>query len=168
MGGTMASMLVGSKSWLVRLATWLGCGRAPLAPGTVGTLGAIPLVILMALIGHWPYLIMTTFLCYLTIEVAEKYEVQFDVMDAKEVVIDEVAGYAVAMAWLPLTWQAFLASFILFRLLDMIKPFPINMIDRHGRGGVGVVADDLLAGIVTNIALQVVFVQTTWLGVQFS
>ena len=84
--------------------------------------------------------------------------------DPKEVVIDEVAGFLVAMTWLPLSWSSFLAAFLLFRLFDVWKPLFIGYLDKNVKGGLGIVADDLAAGIVTNIILQVVYQQTDWLG----
>lgn len=88
--------------------------------------------------------------------------------DRSEVVIDEVAGFLVTMTWLPMSWQALLAGFALFRALDILKPPPIGWMDKRIRGGVGVVADDLVAGIIANAALQFVFVHTPWLGYQLN
>ena len=96
--------------------------------------------------------------------VAEAYEQLMSTHDAKEVVIDEVAGYLVAMTWLPLTWQSFVFSFLLFRCLDICKPYPIGFLDKNIKGGMGVVVDDIAAGLVSNVVLQWVFLQTHWLG----
>lgn len=163
----MSWFAVRKESWSERLATWFRCGRSPKAPGTVGTLGAIPLVLLFSFTGQWGYLALTVIFCFVAIEVSDAFEKQHNCHDAKEIVIDEVAGFLVAMAWLPMTWQSFAAGFTLFRVLDALKPWPISWVDRNGRGGMGVVADDLLAGIITNIVLQIVFVQTEWLGLQW-
>lgn len=157
-----------AQSWIVRWATWFGLGRLPHAPGTLGTLGAVPVVVVFYLFGHWSYLVAVALFSYFAIEVAEGYEKKYQTHDPKEVVIDEVAGFVVAMAWLPFTWQSFLYAFLIFRFLDVVKPYPIRWVDEKARGGLGVVADDLLAGIITNIILQFVFVKTTWLGVQWA
>lgn len=77
--------------------------------------------------------------------------------DPSEVIIDEVAGFLIAMAWLPPSWIYVLLAFILFRALDILKPFPISFLDQKIKGGVGVMADDMVAGIVTNVILQTVF-----------
>jgi len=68
------------------------------------------------------------------------------------------------MTWLPMTWQSMLFGFVLFRVLDILKPFPIGFIDKKVQGGLGVIADDVVAGLIANIALQVVYSQTNWLG----
>jgi phosphatidylglycerophosphatase A len=81
-------------------------------------------------------------------------------------VIDEVIGFLITMTWLPMTWQAYLAGFLLFRVLDIFKPFPIGYLDEKVPGGLGVVADDVAAGMIANIILQVVLVKTAWLGMQ--
>lgn len=77
--------------------------------------------------------------------------------DPSEVIIDEVAGFLIAMAWLPSSWVYVILAFILFRILDIFKPFPISMMDRKIKGGVGIMADDMMAGIVTNVVLQILF-----------
>jgi phosphatidylglycerophosphatase A len=100
--------------------------------------------------------------------VCEAYELQYQSHDNPEVVIDEVAGYLVAMFWMPHTWQAFLISFFLFRFLDILKPPPLSWIDQGVRGGFGVVLDDLVAGVIVNLVMQVIYTKTTWLGVQWS
>lgn len=148
------------------LATFFYLGRAPLMPGTVGTLGAIPLVFAFSLTGLYGYSALTFVFTLLAVRVADKYESMVQDHDSKEVVIDEVVGYLVAMFWLPHTWQSFLFAFIIFRALDIIKPFPINLLDQRASGGFGTVVDDLAAGVVTNVALQFVYTQTNWLGVQ--
>ena len=99
-----------------------------------------------------------------SIWVSHLYEKQTGLHDSKEVVIDEVVGFLVAMTWLPLTWQAFLAAFILFRIFDIWKPLFIGQLDRKVTGGFGVVMDDVAAGLVTNVILQWVFHRTNWLG----
>lgn len=149
------------------LATFFYLGKAPLMPGTVGTLGAIPLVIIFNQAGIHAYTIMTFIFVLLGVRVTDQYESAVQDHDSKEIVIDEVAGYLLAMFWLPHTWQAFLYSFLLFRFLDIVKPFPMNYLDRRIQGGFGVMVDDLAAGVITNLALQIVFTQTDWLGVQY-
>ena len=150
------------------LATFFYLGRAPLMPGTVGTLGGIPVVILLSWAGVYGYIFLTFALALVAVKVADKYEQLVQDHDSKEVVIDEVLGYAVTMFWLPHTWQAFLAGFVVFRFLDIVKPYPISLLDRRVQGGFGTVVDDLLAGVIANIALQFVYTQTNWLGVQYA
>lgn len=139
------------------IGTWFGCGLSPVMPGTVGTLGAIPLVWLFARWGEFSYMLATFALVVVAMIVAQLYEnVIADEHDPSEFVLDEVAGFLITMTWVPLTWQFVVLGFVLFRVLDIVKPFPISWIDRRIPGGVGAVADDLAAGIVANILLQIV------------
>lgn len=98
--------------------------------------------------------------------IAQRYETFTAAHDPGEVVIDEVAGYVIAMTWLPLTWQSFVAAFVVFRFFDILKPYPINRIDQKVSGGLGTMLDDVAAGLVSNILLQVVYQNTSWLGVR--
>lgn len=78
--------------------------------------------------------------------------------DPGAIVIDEVVGMAVALLGLPLTPATIIGGFILFRLLDIIKPFPVGWLDRRLSGGTGIVADDVAAGIIANLILRVLLV----------
>ena len=109
-------------------------------------------------------MVATFVLVVFSIVVSSLYEQEFQRHDAKEVVIDEVAGFAVAMLWLPITWQSFVAAFVLFRFFDILKPPPIRQVDQKVPGGLGVVADDVLAGAFTNLLLHWLSHQTGWLG----
>jgi phosphatidylglycerophosphatase A len=140
--------------------------RVPKGPGTYGTLVAVPLAFLLLKAGPVPYMVAVFLFMVLAIFIAQAYENHHGVHDAKEIVIDEVAGFMIAMTWLPSTWQAFLAAFVVFRTLDISKPFPIGKIDRQVKGGLGVVADDVAAGLITNFFLQVVYTHTALLGAQ--
>jgi phosphatidylglycerophosphatase A len=146
-----------SGGFIWNLGTWFGCGQSRRAPGTVGTIGALPLVWLIALAGEFPYMGFTLAFAAVSILIAQKFEDDFGEgrHDLPEFVMDEVAGFLVTMAMVPFTWTYVLAGFLLFRLLDILKPYPISWFDRKVPGGVGVVADDLLAGIVANVILQV-------------
>jgi phosphatidylglycerophosphatase A len=75
-----------------------------------------------------------------------------------------VVGYVIAMTWLPLTWQSFLAAFVVFRFFDILKPGPIRRIDQRVKGGLGTVLDDVAAGLVSSVILQVLLRETHWLG----
>ena len=86
--------------------------------------------------------------------------------DRQEIVIDEVAGFLITMAMIPLTWQTWVAGFLLFRFFDAVKPWPISVLDKKVKGGLGVVVDDVAAGLAANLILQVLITKTDWLGVQ--
>ena len=81
--------------------------------------------------------------------------------------IDEIVGYLIAMTWLPLNWISLGLAFVLFRFFDILKPWPIREIDQRVGGGLGVVVDDVAAGIAASLILQVIYVQTNWLGSQW-
>jgi phosphatidylglycerophosphatase A len=150
-------------SFVEIFATWFGCGKAPKAPGTFGTLGAIPLVWAFTLAGPINYLLLSMIFTVVAIFVAHLQELQSGRHDDKSVVIDEVAGLLVTMAWVPFSWTYVILGFALFRLFDIWKPFPISYIDKKIGGGVGCVGDDLVAGILGNIILQVILKQG-WIG----
>lgn len=155
-----------ARSFLVQLATVFGVGRLPKGPGTWGTLAAVPLVVLLLWAGPFWHMGFAVLFLPVSILAAEMFEQESGTHDSKAIVIDEVIGYVIAMTWLPLTWQSVLAGFVLFRCLDILKPYPISVLDREMKGGVGVVVDDVAAGIITNIVLQFVASHTMWLGVQ--
>lgn len=148
--------------------TFFGLGRLPIASGTWGTLGAIPVVLLFAQAGPYGYMGLTLVLSFLAIVAADLYQKRVGGHDKSEIVIDEVAGYLVTMTWVPLTWQSIVIGFFLFRILDILKPYPIGKLDEKVKGGFGVVVDDLAAGVVGNIILQLVFTHTDWLGRQLA
>lgn len=154
-----------SQRFISTLATGFYLGYAPKAPGTFGTLLGIPLAFLFFFFGAYGYMIATFLFILFSVFIAEMYEKGQDTHDNSEIVIDEVAGFLVTMVWLPMTWQSLVAGFVLFRVLDAAKPFPINLVDRKIKGGLGVVADDILAGVIANILLQLVYTNTDWLGV---
>ncbi|MGE0763566.1 MAG: phosphatidylglycerophosphatase A [Bdellovibrionales bacterium] len=153
-------------TFITYFATWFGLGRLKPAPGTWGTLGAAPLVLVFVALGPYAYLAMTVGFAAVAMLVAHLYEQTHEGHDRSEVVIDEVAGFLVTMAWLPMTWQSWLLGFALFRVLDALKPPPISWVDRRIPGGVGVVADDLVAGVLANFILQMIYANTAWLGAQ--
>jgi phosphatidylglycerophosphatase A len=131
--------------WVI-LAAWGPCGYVPVAPGTAGTLGAIPLW--WALRGLSLPLYGLTLVAFIALaswasHLAGRY---WKVADASPIVIDEVAGYLVTMALVPWSWQAALVGFVLFRLYDVVKPWPASAFDRM-KNGFGVVMDDVVAGV---------------------
>ncbi len=148
---------------ILLLATWFGCGKSPIAPGTVGTLGALPLVWALAQLPPLSYMFATIILVVVAIFVSQMHEAITGKHDLGEVVIDEVAGFAVTMTLVPFTWPYVALGFVIFRILDALKPFPISYVDRQVKGGIGIVGDDLVAGILSNIILQVVL-QNRWLA----
>ncbi len=156
------------KTLIECLATGFYVGRIRKAPGTWGTLWGVPLFLLLSLFHPLTYMAITLILVGVAIWVSHLYELHTERHDSQEIVIDEIVGFLVTMTWLPATWQSLLAGFMVFRFLDITKPFPIRTIDRRMRGGIGTVADDLVAGLVANVILQIVYSETPWLGVQLN
>jgi phosphatidylglycerophosphatase A len=164
--GKGRASLSGMRKIMMKIATvWdIGVGRR--GPGTWGTLAAVPLYVVLSFLPWWAYMVSTLGLIVLAIVASEIYEQESGTHDLPQVVIDEVVGFLVTMVLIPRTWQSILAGFFLFRVLDIWKPFPIRWVDRRVHGGVGVVADDLLAGVIANLILQVLYTQTYLLGLR--
>ena len=141
--------------WVLFLATGCGTGKSPVAPGTLGTL---PGLLLAWYVSGWHIGLQAPFLigfCLLAVWLAHRAA---DLMGAKDpgaIVIDEIAGMLVACAGLPLTATNIVILFILFRLFDIFKPFPVGWLDKHLDGGLGIVADDLAAGILANLVFRI-------------
>lgn len=142
------------KSFLKLIATFFNVGRISKAPGTLATIATIPLFVLLSYLSDINYLMLTMAIIILGIFAAQAYESDATEHDSKEIVIDEVAGFLITMALVPCTWKAILLGFALFRLLDIFKPWPISVLDRKVKGGVGVMVDDIAAGIVASVAIQ--------------
>ena len=136
------------------VAFGFGVGLVPVAPGTFGTLLAIPLVVLLAFLSAWLYAIVCVALVGTAIMVAGRVEHQLGQQDSGVIVIDEVAGFVVAMAFLPVKLWVVVMAFAIFRVLDIFKPPPIDWIERRFKGGVAIVADDVVAGLLTNAAVH--------------
>lgn len=136
------------RKWQHWVATAGGAGLSPKAPGTVGTLAAFPLVWLLGLLPLWQSAGLIVLLCLLGIYVSEVTSRDLAVDDHGGIVIDEVAGFAITMWALPQNAYLFVAGFVLFRLLDITKPWPVRVFDQHVRGGLGVMADDIVAGLL--------------------
>lgn len=137
-------------------ATWFGSGRMPKAPGTWGSLAALPFAWGLALAGGWPLLLAASLACFLVGWWASAvYVRRTGISDPSEVVIDEVAGQWLVLAAAPTEPLLYLAGFALFRLFDITKPWPIRWADRHIHGGLGVMLDDMLAGVFGAALLSV-------------
>jgi phosphatidylglycerophosphatase A len=127
-------------------ATWFGCGFVPKAPGTAGTLGAIPLYLVLRSHGPWVVVLASAVLGLLGVAAASRIVLDRGQEDPQIVVVDEVAGVLLTLAFAPLTWKAVVAGFVLFRIFDQWKPWPANAAERLPRGW-GVMADDIVAGL---------------------
>jgi phosphatidylglycerophosphatase A len=137
------------------LGTWFGCGRVPIAPGTAGTIGAVPLYLLIR--GYGPLVVLAVAAVITAIGVWASYVVieQTKLKDPQIVVIDEVAGVLVTLAVAPLTWRALIVGVVLFRIFDQFKPWPANVAEKRLPGGWGVMMDDIAAGVWGALVLLV-------------
>jgi phosphatidylglycerophosphatase A len=135
------------------LATWFGCGLVPIAPGTMGSLGAIPLYLLVAMGGRGAVAVAALVITAVGVWAGSVVASDLGVEDPQIVVIDEVAGMLVVM--LPVavpSWQAVVVGFVLFRVLDTLKPWPVSLLERLPSGW-GIVADDVGAGALGAMAM---------------
>lgn len=138
------------------LATGLGCGYSPVAPGTAGSLLAVLIYLLLSLLAV-PLLIYIAICLLVTVVgcfVAERAGRHFGVVDAQQIVIDEVAGLLISMTATDLSFRSLILGFTLFRIFDIFKPWPASYFDSTAQGGFGVVMDDVAAGVYTLICLQ--------------
>jgi phosphatidylglycerophosphatase A len=132
----------------------LGAGLFPVAQGTVGTLVGIPLVILLAQLNSYGGAVVIFLFIILAVWSSHVSSSLLANEDPAEVVIDEVAGFLITFFLLPFSWLHLCFGFVLFRLFDILKPFPVRRLEKL-KGGLGIVADDLLAGVYANLCLRI-------------
>ncbi|MFI4918003.1 MAG: phosphatidylglycerophosphatase A [Legionellales bacterium] len=138
------------------IAFGFGSGLMPIAPGTWGTLAAVPLYLLLVS-SHWlVYFVLTVLAFFLGVWVSDKVTLELGVHDYKGIVWDEVVGYLLTMFMAPrgLSWMVL--GFVLFRIFDIWKPQPIRFIDQKVPGGLGIMLDDVLAAVPACLLLQVI------------
>jgi len=137
------------------LSSCFGIGLIPVAQGTFGTLAAIPLAIALAGLSPMAGAYLLFFFVLLAIWASGRSSGALGKSDPAEVVIDEIAGLLLTLFLLPATGFNLCLGFILFRLFDILKPYPIRKLEKIG-GGAGIVLDDLLAGIYANLCIRFV------------
>lgn len=138
------------------LSLGFGSGLSPFAPGTMGTLAAVPLYLLIQPLSLTIYLSITVLALVLGFYLCEQTAKALGVHDHGGIVWDEIVGFFITMTAVPLDWKWVLAGFILFRFFDIVKPWPIKWIDSKVSGGLGIMLDDVLAGIFALIGLHFV------------
>ena len=129
-------------------------GRSPAAPGTAGTFVGIAIYLVMHALSPPAYLAVCVIVCGVGVWASNAAEGLLGCKDCSSIVIDEIAGYLLAMFFVPFGWGYVTAGFLVFRFFDIIKPCPLYGLQKL-RGGWGVMIDDIGAGIYTNIVLQV-------------
>ena len=141
------------------LASNCGLGYAPVISGTFGTLAGLPAFWLLAGLSPITYLLAWGVITAVAVWAAGEAGKHYGVADDGRIVIDELSGYLVTVAFLPWNWPNALLGFVWFRVYDILKPPPVNWIDRHCKNGFGVVFDDVAAGIYAALTLRA----TLWL-----
>ncbi|MDZ7802814.1 phosphatidylglycerophosphatase A [Thiohalophilus sp.] len=142
------------------LSLGFGSGLTPRAPGTAGTLVAIPVYLLLIELSPIAYLLLSLFLLYIGIHLCQATARRLGVHDHPAIVWDEIVGYLLTMVAVPFDWVWIVAGFVLFRLFDVWKPWPIGFLDRRVSGGIGIMLDDLLAAVYASIVLQLIIYLT--------
>lgn len=145
--------LVFTDPWCF-LGFGFGTGLSSWAPGTLGTLAAAPIFALMQPMNTPAYIMVLVVWFVIGIVICQHCELRLRVSDHPGIVWDEIVGYLVTMTGMPLSWQHLALGFALFRLFDIIKPWPIRLVDRHVHGGFGIMLDDLLAGLLAALVLH--------------
>jgi phosphatidylglycerophosphatase A len=136
------------------LAFGFGAGRLPVAPGTFGTVVGIPALLILSQLSLWLYLLVTLFLFVFGIWLCQQTARDLGVHDHPGIVWDEIVGYLVTMTAAPVGWVWIILGFGLFRFFDIVKPWPIRTVDTCIGGGLGIMLDDLLAGLYATFILH--------------
>ena len=141
------------------LAFGFGSGLSPFAPGTLGTLVAVPFACALKTLEPSWYSAVLLLAFALGVALCTRISKHLGVHDHGGIVWDEMVGYWLAVALVPNQWQWLLAAFVLFRFFDILKPWPIRQLDKKVSGGFGIMIDDVAAGLYT---LAVLFVAQNW------
>lgn len=138
------------------IALGFGTGLMPKAPGTFGTLAAIPVYLIISQLSVWQFILITSLITIAGIYICDYTSRALGVHDHSGIVIDEIAGYLITMIAIPFDWVWIIAGFILFRIFDILKPWPISWIDKNIKGGLGIMIDDVAAGICALLVMHLI------------
>lgn len=139
------------------LALGFGSGLAPKAPGTFGTLAAIPVFLIAMQLPSLYFLLLTLFMSVAGIYICGKAAEDAGVHDHGAIVWDEIVGFMITMYMIPVSWVTILVGFALFRFFDILKPWPISYLDKNCHGGLGIMLDDVAAGIAAWACMMLIF-----------
>lgn len=150
------------------IATWFGCGLSPVVSGTVGSLGALPVAyIIQTQLGNFGLFIASIVIFIVGCWASTQYlKHNSHGEDPKQIVVDEVAGQWLLLSVLFPTWQSYLVGFLLFRLFDIVKPWPVSWADSKIKGALGVMFDDMLAGLYPILVFVIIMALAMLLGSQ--
>ena len=146
-----------SEKAVIFLATGCYAGKIPVAPGTFGSAAGIPLCYFLSTVEFRYSILIILFLIALSILIAHRAQRFFEKNDPRDIVIDEISGIVVTMFGLPFDVYHLVLGFLLFRIMDIFKPYPIRLIDQRVSGGKGIVFDDVMAGVYANAATRVLY-----------
>ncbi len=136
------------------LSTWFYSGKAPFAPGTCGSLATLPFVFAISYyFGIVGVAVFALAVSILGVFVADAFEKKLGIKDPGQIVIDETAGQAITLLAAGTNLYLYVIGFVLFRLFDISKPFPVSWADTKIKGGLGIMLDDILAGVMGGIVL---------------
>lgn len=137
------------------LAFGFGSGLSPWAPGTAGTVVAVVLFGALSLLGVGAYTVLILLTFAIGVAICQRASETLGVHDHPGIVWDEFVGFWIAMWAVPVSWFTVVAGFALFRLFDILKPWPIGWLDRRVSGGLGIMIDDVVAGLMACACLHV-------------
>ena len=135
------------------LAFGFGSGLTKKMPGTSGTIAAIPVYLIFIQMDSWLYYLLTIIVTVVGVWICGRAAMQLGEHDFGGIVWDEIAGFLITMSLVSFSWVAVLEGFILFRIFDIFKPWPIKWIDKKMGGGLGIMLDDVLAGVIAGVIL---------------
>lgn len=139
------------------LACGFGAGAMPVMPGTFGSIVGVCLYLMLAHLPWVAYLLIDMALLIVGVYLCDRTSCDWGVEDSPAIVWDEMASFPLVMLAIPLTWYYVLAGFVLFRLFDIAKPWPIGWLDSRVRGGLGVMLDDVLAALFAWVILYIIY-----------
>ena len=143
------------------IATFFFTGHSPVAPGTAGTLAAIPLYYVLSFTPVYIYLLLTVLITLVSVWASGVAEGIYGKTDPGQVVADEVCGFLVTMVLVPATLSKIFMGFLFLRLFDIAKPYPVRKLEKFS-GGWGIVSDDLAAGVYACIAIHILASWVFW------
>lgn len=143
-------------------ACGFGSGALPYAPGTAGTAVAVPIFVVLSQLPLSGYLSALALAAVAGVWLCDRTARDLGVHDHSGIVWDEIVGYLITMAAVPVGWLTVLAGFFLFRVFDVLKPWPARWVDRRVRGGFGIMLDDVVAGVYAWGCLQLLVHYAAW------
>lgn len=150
-------MMSFKRNIILFLATGFYAGKLPVAPGTFGTIVGVPFALVFLIIPPPFYAVYVIGLLLAAIFIADQAEKILEQKDPGCIVIDEIAGYVIALSIVPVNFLTLAAGFLIFRFFDILKTRPVRYFEYNFPGGAGVVLDDAMAGVLSAIVLRVFY-----------